>query len=450
MARELQIVYGALTVGGTSGREITGVVVNTKKFQEIVFEFEFDIYKSTLATFNTEISAVEDAFRKPFQDFTLSQDGTTLYTFSQSSNTGLDAQPEITKRVDNASGRSRRYGVRIVIGLPANTGAEAATGLREHGVEVAYGPNRIRTVTVWGMFTAVSGSSARAQYEAQIGGLESSVFSALSITAANRELIEEPVADQSYNNKTLQFRRVWRELIFSQGGASFDDSAIKGQRLQVARNYEAPGDTPKAKRLIILNVQYDCWLDKDVTTDILGKYNSIRSWLFQRIQNTVSGSTLAILEEEATPLYDENRLSVRIVGRALQSSTTIIQQTISLEDELQTGWTLVHAWTDDPLSMYDYQGPAVRRRTVTDTKTVPGFVHEIPAEKGDAGQSIFSGAGIDVVKAPGLAVKHIASKPQFIHKRLGRDGRQIDVTDIVKTDVWQFYKPISGSNSVAT
>jgi hypothetical protein len=443
MARELSIVYGALTVGGSSGRELHGVSINTRRRREFVIDFEFDISKTTKATFITEVDAVEVAFRKPYQDLTVTQDGSNIYAFSQSGNTGMDAEAEITKRQDMATGRSRRYGVRITLKLPANTGAEIATGLAEHTVEVAYAPNRVRTVTISGEFTAVPGTAARAQYEAQISALETSVFSALNIAATRRELVEEPQADSSYNNKTIVFRRVWNEIIFSQGGASLEDAAIKKQSLRISKLQEAPGDAPGVQRLVTLNVQYDCWLDKDQTTNILGKYASIRSWLFQRIQSVVTGGRIALLEEEPTPSFDDNRLSVRILCRATLGNR-VIERSISIEEPFEPGWAIVHAWTGDPLSAYDYQGPAVRRRIITDTQTVVGFFHTIPSEISDGGSGLLSAAGLNFIKAPaGLKARHRSSSPRFVHRRLGRDGKEIDVTDIVQVDEFQFFKPIA-------
>lgn len=442
MSRELSVGYGAQTYGtAASGREITGYSIATRKFEEFSIEFEFFISKTTEAAFSTEISDVETNLRTPFQNLTVTQGSATLYSFSQSGNTGLDAKPEILKREDTGSGRHRKYRARISIGLPANTGAELYTGLREHGVEVAYDTSRIRTVTITGMFTAAGSNNARAQYEAQIGSLESSVLSALSIISANRELAEEPVADHSYNTKTLRFRRVWRELIFSQGGSTNDDSALKRQVLQITRLKEGPGDTPDARRLVTLSVNYSANVDKDVSTDLRGKYTSIRAWIITQVRNTLGGGTVALIEDEPQFNYDLNIITARLLIRGLERAG-ILEHKITIADDFQTGWVLVPAWTGDTDSKYEYKGPRQRRRTVTDVKTVTGFVYSYPGElSGDA--SIYANTQVDVIKAPdGMAIRHISSAPQFVHRQLGREGIAINVTDIVKTDVFDFFKPV--------
>ena len=441
--RDLSITYGDLKVGGDSGREIMDVVFNERRFDQFILECEFLISKSAGADFTSEIASVEAAFRTPFQNLTVLQGGQTLYAFSQSSNTGMDARPEITKRVDQgASGKSRIYGVRIVLDLPANTGAELQTGLREHSVQVAYEANRRRTVTVSGTVTAAGGNNARAQYEAIIGALETSVFSALGIGAANRELVEEPEADHSYNTKSLTFQRLWRELVYSQGGSSLDDADIKNQVLQVGRSLPSPGDTPSTAgilRLTELPVTYSATLDKDRTTDLRGKWDSIRGWLIQQVTDTLGGGPLAIVEETPDFDYENNSFSVQLLVRG--KGGQVLSRTLRVEDQLRTGWVLVPVWDGDPMTKYAFQGPAKRVRIVSDTKTIKGFFHQNPVELFKAGQDTVQGS-LDGMKNPGgLSFKHLDTSFSVEPLRLGQGSDQtIDVTNVTKTDIFEFYK----------
>ena len=442
MTRELVITYGGVAFGSAaSGREITGWTVNSRKFGEATVEFDFFISKTTEAAFATEIDAVEDAFEKPFQDLTIVQGSTTLYSFSQSSNTGFDAVPEIVKKEDVGSGRHRAYKVRIRYGLPATTTGELVSGLREHSVEVAYDSSRIRTVTVAGVFTAASSNSARAQYEATVSSLETSVFSTLGIAAANRELVDEPVADHTYNNKTISFRRVWRELVFSQAGASLNDSAIVAQVLRISRLKEGPGDSPDARRLITLRVEYDASVDKSVTTDLRAKYSSMRAWVISQISATLEGGSVALIEEEPQFNYDKNQISIRMMAYGAANGNAPMEREITVEDDHSFGHVLVAAWTGDPLSKYKYDGPAERRRTITDRKRLRGFVYADTSEDKDGGVQLTAAAGIDVLKNPlGLDIVHISQKPTYVHRTLGRLGNTINVTDITKVDTYTYFK----------
>jgi len=441
--RELSITYGGTTFGGSSGREISNAIINTKKFQEASVEFDFYIYKTTEAAFSTEITAVEDALRKPFQDLTITQGSTDIYTYKQSTNTGLDAQPEILKMEPGATGRSRRYRARITVGLPANTTAELQSGLREHTVEVAYDPARIRTVTITGTVTAVGGSNARTQYESIFSALESSVFTALSIAAANRELIEEPVANHTYNTKTLTFRRVWRELIFSQGGASLDDAEIVRQILRIARKKEAPGDTPETNRLVTLTLSYEAWIDKTVSTNLRGKYDGMRQWLITQLKDTLGGGSVALIEEIPEFSYDENRLSVTMVAFGTGPGA-LIEFRLSTEDDELFGIVLIPVWNGDPFGRYNFQGPGVRRRTITDTRRVLA-----------GGGGFVAGGPRPQIAQLGISSGFIwiSTKKSTTPLRLGLPGTQFDVNELMTVDVYEFanlVKPTPSGAPVAT
>ena len=441
--RELTVAYGDYTISTPNNRELTNIIINTKRFEEATVELTWDISSASEAAFATEIETTEEAFRKPFQDVIIKQGSATLYSFKQEDNTGLDANPEITKREDNATGRSRRYTATITIGLPADTGAELEVGLREHDVEISYDPARIRTITISGVFTAISSNNARQQYEAQLNSLESSVFASLGIGAAQREVIGEPEADHSYNLKTLTFRRVWRELIFPQAGGG---NSIVNQRLQINRLKEAPGDAPGVKRLATLTVEYDCEVDSEVTTNLRSLYdNTIRSFIVQRAKAFLGGGTVAIISDEPRIDPDVNHIHTSMVLMGTTGGNTL-KWIIEIEDEFQPGYVLVPAWTGDRMSKYKYQGPAVRRRTITDTKTVLGFQFHAAKEYGAVGSS---NAAIDIlmVEPPGgLSFVHTSSRPKFVHKDMGLKGAStLKVTDIVQTDVYEYYKEIAGT-----
>ena len=460
--RELSFAYGGFTVGGSSGREITGIMRREKRFKEVVFEVTFDIGKTTQATFDTEVAAVEDAFRKPYQNLILTT-GSTTETYSQSANTWLEPIPEIIKQEENASGRSRRYTVRIVAGLPANTGGETVTGLQEHAVDVAYDGARIRTISITGTFTAVTSNDARAQYEAQIASLESSIFTALSIAAANRELVEEPQGEQSYNNKTIQFRRVWRELVFSQGGSTLNDSGLVKQEFRVHRKRMAPGDTAtNTKRLVEISVEYFAIVDATVTTDLKAKYNAIRGWIIAQAVATQGGGSAALVDETFTPNFDLNTITVGMTI-FMTSGSNIIEDELSTEDYFEFGGVLVPAWTGNSMSKYRYQGPAKRIRTITHKwKNVGSAGSSISNSIGQQANVLGSpflsqsaGAGAlqtltantaagisNPQAAQGAGMLHVSTRKKSIPKTMGLDGYKFVVTENEQTDLFEFYAPI--------
>jgi hypothetical protein len=437
----ITITYGGVSFGSTA-RPTTGPIHTEKSFERFVCEFAFIIAKQTAADFDDEILAVEDAFRKPFQSLTVAWSGVTMYTFSQSSNTGLDAKAEILSVRDSVAqtGRSRQYTVRITLGLPANTGAEQAVGLRDLNVQVEYLPSRRRLITIAGVVTAAGGSAARTQYESVIDALVTSILSDLSVTTS--ELVGEPVTRQSVNNKTIEFERRYNELIFEQGGAGIYDADIVNQILVISRRRVAPGDAPNARRLITLDLNYDAWINKNNTTNLTGKWeNTIRPWLVQHAQTTANAGTAILLVDDPRYDRDNNRITATMTVATTNGSNTI-EEMISAKWERTFGGVLVARWSGDPDAKRAFQGPAGLRLTVTNAKTVVGFQSPPPFDAlTDGGVKLIEDAGVSGIRFPqGYKALHMTEMPDHKWERRGLDGFTLNVTVITRVDVFELYK----------
>ncbi len=535
MARELKIVYGSLTVGAGTTRELDGYTTLMMSHGLAEFEFSFltaDI-ADTAAAFAAECQAVEDAFRTPYQDFEWTLGSDKIRELDQSQNTGLDAQPEILKRADveSDSGRRRRYTIRIRFGLPADTGAEPAVGLRDakvamnytldgrrvltmsgvwtasgandaraqyaaaatawangritalggtyklvehdrdattnqkelrfrrvyeeidanrlrtYSVSVALSPAKVATVTISGRYYGTDGGDdARSTFEGAIDALASSVFTALSIT--NYEFDEQTRADEDTQNETLDFERVYRELIHTQAGASLDDADLVRQNVEFSRNYVASDSTDVVDTLTEWEVSYDVWIDKDQSTDLPGKWDDvIQPWILGRLNTLNSGGSVMVESDNPTFLYDENRISGRL--RALgRRGTNVIRSLVTSEDQVDTGVVLVPVWaTNAPLSKYGYQGPATKIRRIIEEREVVADLTPAQAEVASVGWSVpvdeplkgtpggLGGGGGRWV----LRSRHMSNS----RRRRGVSPDTYQVTVISVTALWEFYEPVN-------
>lgn len=441
VVREIAVTYGSYIVGTSSGSiGPTGAMRISKGFDRGFIEFSFYVTGATAAIFAQDCVDTETAFRKPYQDLTVELDGEDLFLAEQSTGGALDPVPEITKgsgEGEGDSGRARRYTVRIEFGLPATTGAEAVNGLREASVDVAYDPARRATVTISGTFTAIGTTTARAAYNAAIGGYASSVLSALGIS--EYELAEEPSTRHDVNNKTLEFTRVYDELIFSQAGASLNDSGIVRQRLVIGRGRSGEGDTPSASRAVTMDLSYEAWVDKTVTTNLRSKYSSIRSWLITQLGTTLSGADFAITEENPEYHYDENRITVRMTAIGVADAQSVIEQRVTVGDDDASGIEIVPAWSGDNLAAYYYPGPRVVVRTVTHTMRSLGLFNEQTALSitapyvGQAASRPPAGAG-------GGGWLIIRQQPQATQLRLGLDSDTMDLTEFTVITQMRYVK----------
>ena len=166
------------TVAPGSERLIDNYIRITKSFTSASVEFDFVISAATEALFQTAIEECETAFREPFQDLIIEQGAETILDLSPSTNSGLNTQPEIIKTDDERdTGRSRKFTIRILADLPADNAP--TVGIQESSTNVAYSPARKRQVTISGIGTAISGDDARDKYEAIIESFCSTILASL-------------------------------------------------------------------------------------------------------------------------------------------------------------------------------------------------------------------------------------------------------------------------------
>ena len=362
--REYRIIYGAAHVGGDTDYEIEGWHHITRGKDTSEVRFAFTVQADTAEDFAARCYEIEEAFRTPYQDFLITLDGATILSLTQSGNTGLDGEPEISKTDDPMNtGRSRLYEVRLDFGAPADKAS--MLGRRESSVDVTYSASRRRTVTLSGVYTAVGPNDARAQWTAQMDTWATAILTALGGTYG------EPVDDSgenSTNDKTLDFRRIYKEILRPESGAGTNDTGIVDPVLVISRLTDASGVSinPDAKRLVILEGRFESGIDADVTTDLEAKFASIRDWLILQIENVLDGGTMAVISFK--PEYDEheNRIRATFTCWGLdQGSSSLVESRVTVKDRHEIGKEFVPKWAGSPYAVYIHDAPALLVRTVT-------------------------------------------------------------------------------------
>jgi len=378
--RELSITYGAITVGGTSDvYQLDGFTRHTVTdgVSDSFIEFDVVVIAASAAALAGRCAAIERVFRTPRKSLTVVQSGIPLIAVSHAAASGgFNTLPEIRKiGQEGDSARSRRYSLRVKFETPADT--VSTSGLRESSVNVEYDAARIRTVTLSGVFTAVPGTtSARARYDAAIAAHASSVLSSLSVTTS--ELVGEPTSEHDYDDKTIRFARVYRELIFGQGtDAASDDPGIVDQNLKVSRrefseersaaSQIAAIGSSSVQALAVFDVRYEASIDSTVTTSLHTKYQSIRSWLLGQIRTMFSQGQFALMSEKPEYHRDANRITVDIVAEGPVGGQSMTKRIVSVTDRIVEPTVFRNAWDGDVLAAYIYEGHATVTRTITET-----------------------------------------------------------------------------------
>lgn len=382
--RELVVTYNSYAVSYANGRPVSGFYFQQKDENRGVIRFSFTIAGTdSAASFASACTAAETAFTTPFKDLTVAIGASNLFSGSQSGSTALDCRPTITKAGTQGadSARSRTYDVEIEFGLPASWNS-SYPGLRDVNVTVGYTPARRREVTIAGTFTAITSTDALAQYEDQIESFVTATMTWLGVDTF--ELVTENPVTVSINRKTADFARLYREIVFGQLGSA-DDEEIVEQELFITRSLlgaensplnSAPGSTSQGSVLPLSNITatYSCWVDKDKTTDLRGKWDSIRGFVIKQIQDTLGGGVFALMNDAPTFNPDENRITSVISGIATDpDGSGTVQYLWEQETTDKLPPEFVPAWTGDPYSAFVYQAVGVRmRRTSTRKRTAGG------------------------------------------------------------------------------
>jgi hypothetical protein len=408
VSRELTVTYGGVAFGGSSARQIDSWTVVEKDYTTAVFEFSFITSASSAAAFATECTTVEDAFRKPRQDLTVVQGASTLLSLKQSDNTGFDANPSIVKQGDMAdTGRSRFYHVRIEFGLPANN--LSLDFRRFSTVNVDYSPERQRTVTITGTYTANSTNGTTGSFATYLANAPTYFTSVLTgiDNAATWEKIGEPQVERNETDKVTNFTVVYKEIIYKQSSAGLDDSGLVDPTFVITRNRIGPGDSESSSigfgsgsvsgatdfsggeghatvvgvppgtqtgstniRPTVMTVNYTTGIDQTVIKgleNMLDKWtNTIRPFIISQVAVAAGGGVI-IMEESPNfgDLY-KNQFSASMTLH--NYSSTIISQRITVSDQTNEGKTLRYVWDGDAYSYYEYTAGKVRLKTITEER----------------------------------------------------------------------------------
>ncbi len=169
VTRELSVTYAGVTLGGTDANNLLFDRHRVfGSYETIGFEGRVVVRAATEAAFATACLALETAFTTPNGTLTITQGSSTMRSFGHSANTGFLGRPSFRKvGGPEDSGRARLYEVSVTAQRPA----DANGGLRIAEFELRTSFSGTRSYRVIGTYTALSGSTAKAKYDAAITAL---------------------------------------------------------------------------------------------------------------------------------------------------------------------------------------------------------------------------------------------------------------------------------------
>lgn len=343
--------------------------------------YTFDIVfvgGSSYANFLIHCQQAEIAYRTPRQRFRVSFSGTVFEDLNPAAasggNTGFNQDASIDKLGDEFdTSRSRGWRVMVESQLPADLAGQS--GRQDSSVRVDFDAARRRTLTISGRYTAIGANNARAQYNANIATYETVVQAYVAASDGSvYELIREDATNDDAD-KNLDFTRVYEEIIYDQSSGTRDNSAIKQGRYAYSRQQIAPGDSdPGTRRLEIIDIDFECWIDKNVTTDLDGFWRStLKTYLISEVRSKFALGQVALTDHQYRTDYSQNRIFGRAQIQATSSSSSnLVQTRYTTKVESHSGKVFRGTWDGNPLSFHTYDGKATILRTRTWTKLLLG------------------------------------------------------------------------------
>lgn len=442
-AQDFSIAYAGVTVGGASTTYlITGPYGYSEDYQRGRVFADVVVCQSTQFTeaqFIAACQALEAAYKTPRGALVVTLGSTADKTRSHSANSALNTEPSIEKvGSDEDTGRTRRYRIAVEYGLPANlTGQD---GRQSSTVELAYDSSRIRTVTISGVYTALSSNAARAQYDASSATYFGTVKTALGIT--DWETIDEDVATDDAN-KYATFRVVKREIVYNQSSAGKDHANVVAHFVTFALRKDAPGDSGlgKAQRTQTVDATYTCSV-RD-TQDLASLWtDTLRPYVLTEFQSRFSNAGKGVRAETVDYDQTNQKIAARLTIEFLPTGASLLISETTMGYDVDEGLVFTGAWDGDKDSFYVDDGKRVKALIQTRDELYAGTVP--PNAERQNLDALFPFA------APS-GYRTTSHKSEATPKWVGLPGEQFVVTFLRDTVVKRFAKqPKRGGGATTT
>lgn len=429
------LTWGAFTVGGTTERLITGLHRLSRSHSAFEVTCDVLIRGTTDAGFAAACAEMESEFSKRRLDFAWKVGTETIEGGSHSGNTGFNGYARIDKVGTRGADtdRSRLYTITVGCELPSTD----TDGRRDSSVVVEYDPSQRRTVTISGVWTAVAGTAATANYLARIDAYCSSVLGGLTPSATFESVNGKGRMERDDQDKVVRFTRVYREILANQSTATLDNTGIVDPVVTFQRLIDQPGDSGTVRRVNTIAAHFEAQIDKTVTLDLKALYEgTVRPFILAEFVAGYRPSDYGVVSEAIVLARYTNTLSVDLTIRALIDATELLESVEATKIVEDPGIVLTGAWTGKLYDKYVDQGHATRLKFEIRALKLRGRHRPVQRVNG------ITRDGPWVLKA---------NESQATVKTIGQPGGpQYDETDIIEQLVWEYVTTPSEGGTVET
>ncbi len=456
LSNPLAITYGDLTVGGGSSTYlIDGTHIVDKSFTSIRVVFTVVVKASSHSGLKSSADALELAFSKRDQNFTIALGGGEWeYTFGSTVlNTTASAQKTGNPATD--IGFSRGYTCSIEGQLPATD----HDGLRELSSAVTITPSRQKSVSITGQYTALQGSTALEAYQDGADGEATTILQIVD-DQATWELVNENYS-LDRTRQTCSFTRQYLQLLADQSQNGRDDQWIRDHTIVFTDVSVTTGDSLQdIRRLRRVVANFGCAVDVDEADSVSATWEDrARDHIKQLFQDEFDPEVFAI--ENLRVTFDEtsSRISAEVVflyqPNGEGEGPIEVMQSLAYREQRVVDATPLH--TGGEFDAVVDPGFAIKERIWTRTVTVRGeetpksrIGEQARGDKVDPMEDRFLGViGVDTRNSGGVQPSGwniVANSSQATPQWVGdpRLGEQMLITVLTETVVERFHQARSG------
>lgn len=376
MNRDVSITYNGLTLGGTSTVfRLDGPFAFEISRDTISLEAGVLVTGTTEANLLSNEASLVNAFKGAKGSLVVMLGASTRYTFSHDGNTGMNAQAKANKAgSDIDSGLAAKYTVSVVMERPWDYSGD--NGLRAASITCITGTNNLRTLVVSGQYSATSGSSAKANHDSYATAYCTTWLSAFSILESD---IIEKFENPDKENKVYDFRRTFVEQGFAKTTSNTYVSTFKDAKLSAFFNQEEYGSFSEESRkpiqgtiiysaLVLFPNTINLATPQDLKTFVIANLDpKIKDYL-----RNVVPVTGPICFVSRKPTYEPFTNTVSVTYEVLIYPTSLIEQNVSVEEEVDEGISLTPVWDGQQFSKEEQPSPRTWNKTVMITQALLG------------------------------------------------------------------------------
>ncbi len=375
MARSLTITYGSLTIGAGTNYHIDGNWRWDVDYRQGRLQATVVVEATSASQLDTRCSALEAAFRTPWQNLSLAMGGTTFLSYSHSGNTGFSGEASIAKSGTQTDTLiSREYSITVTVYFPANLSGQL--GRRDASISISHSPSDRLTIAFSGEWTALGGDDALEQYE-ENSKTWATDYLASKFSDRTFELLTDQVTPDD-QDKVARFTMVYQEIIYNQSAGVLNDPELVGEEVSFSVARSTPGDSPpsslasslglgggSASRPYGVTAAISASVDKNETTDLDRVWTAkLRPYLLSQVQAATGvGGVIAVVDQSYDTDYANNVVSGSLT--MVVTAGGLLSYEVSLAYNELTGTTPVWAHGDSNASAYIVQRERVLSRVVT-------------------------------------------------------------------------------------